>query len=162
MSEPKDKRVYCHVSNIDNKIFYVGSGSYYRPTRKAQRTKGWDFIAKKGYRVRVLKDFLNKSDSLELEELIIDTIGIDNLVNIGTGHHLKGKPSWNKGKTNYLSEEAKKKMGMSMARQCIDVTTNKKYKTLTDACKDINVSYSTTHKKLNGHLLNTNNNIKYI
>ena len=164
MKEPKDKRtksVYIHISHIDNKIFYVGCGGKYRATLKAQRTSLWNEVAKHGYDVKILKSGLSIDEALELEDFIIKTIGIDNLSN--QGNHLTwGKGAWNKGKKDYLSEESKRKMGLSIARRCVNILTNKEYETLKDACEDCNVSYSTTHKKLNGHLKNVNNNIKYI
>jgi|SRR6056297_3213142 len=161
MEEPKDKRVYAHISDVDNKIFYIGCGGKYRPTLKAQRTKEWNNTAKFGYSVRILKEGMMQEDALELEEFIIDTIGIKNLTNKGNHFTWSNHVPWNKGKSGYLSKKSKRKMGLSMARRCIDIKTKKVYETLKDACNDLNVSYSTTHKKLNGHLKNLNNNIKY-
>lgn len=78
-----------------------------------------------------------------------------------TRNKMMNRIPWNKGKSGYLSKESKRKMGLSIARKCIDLSTGKIYETLRDACNDTNLSYSTTHKKLNGHCNNTESKIKY-
>ena len=158
-----DKRVYAHISDVDDKIFYIGSGAKYRPTRKAQRTKDWNSVARNGYSVRILKDNMTKEDSLELEELIIDTIGIDNLTNKGNHFTWDNHVAWNKGvsRSSYVSEQGRINSALSNSRKCINTETGVIYNSLTDACNDLGLSYSTTHKKLNGHSKNINNKIKY-
>ena len=151
-----DKRVYCHISDVDNSIFYVGAGGYYRPTRKAQRTSAWKDIADKGYSVRILKDNLSQEDALELENLIIETIGYDNLTNTGAGRNT----SWNKGLSYEKDTRNKISLNSAMAKKVIDLGTGIVYRSLTQYCKENNVSYSRTHKILKGHQKG-NVNVKY-
>ena len=74
----------------------------------------------------------------------------------------KGYIPWNKGKSDYLSESSRRKMGLSMARKCINIETGKIYETLKEACIDSNQKYSYTNQRLNGHVPNTKSNkIKY-
>ena len=162
MKEPNLNVVYTHISSVDGKVFYVGSGGEYRPYRKAQRTDLWNSVAKNGYSIRIIKDKMSKEDSLELEEFLIEVIGIENLTNQGYNFK-KGDVAWNKGLSiyNYMSDDGIKNSSLSNARPCVDNETGVIYNSLKHACEITGVSYSTTHKKLNGHSKNINNTIEY-
>ena len=80
------KVVYVHRRIDNNKVFYVGMGSKRRPKSKSDRNKYWHNTVKKyGYNVCVLAEGLSTKDALDLEELIIQSYGLDNLTNMTTG-----------------------------------------------------------------------------
>ena len=58
----------------DNNIIYVGKGTGNRCYAKRRNIK-------QEYTVDIISDGLTNSESLELERLIINTIGIENLLN---------------------------------------------------------------------------------
>ena len=92
--------VYAHCDYNFNP-FYIGKGSGYRwKNGTTGRGKEWHKKTDElgGYRNRILMDNLNNSEAYELESFVIETIGLDSLVNEHSG-------SWNKGKTGVYSEE---------------------------------------------------------
>lgn len=111
--------VYLHRKKDDHKIFYVGKGKDKRFKSLSGRNNHWVNTSKKhGWYPIIVKDSLSEEDALDIEELIINTIGIENLCNknyfnggkSGFSHSIEskikmslrkiGKPSWNKGIKN--------------------------------------------------------------
>jgi len=73
--------VYTHTSK-DGKL-YVGMGNGKRPNSFANRLKHHKAVfTKKDTTIRVLAKMETKQEARELEELIIETIGLQNLINI--------------------------------------------------------------------------------
>lgn len=99
--------VYLHFKSTSHEIFYVGKGKNNRYKSKSGRNSHWLNTANKhGWYYKIIKSDMSEEDALELEELIIATIGLSNLCN---------KNYFNGGKSGYKhSEEAKIKMGISM------------------------------------------------
>lgn len=95
--------VYLHRKNNDNKIFYVGKGKENRYLSKSGRNLHWKNTVKKyGYYSNIIKDGLSEIDSLELEEFLINFIGIENLCN---------KNYFNGGKSGFKhTKESKERM----------------------------------------------------
>lgn len=79
--------VYGHYKKDTNELFYVGKGKGKRAWYKRKTTNlHWVNVAKKyGYDIRIFKENLSEDDALELEELIIATVGLENLTNITPG-----------------------------------------------------------------------------
>jgi len=77
--------VYIHRRLSDNIIFYVGKGSHGRNKRHSWRhgrSTHWQKIADEhGFYSKIIKDNLSQSDALQLEETIINRIGVDKLAN---------------------------------------------------------------------------------
>ena len=137
MEEPNLNVVYTHISSVDSKVFYVGSGKKHRPYVTNTRTKSWNEVAKKGYTVMILAKDLNKKDSLELERLIIESYGYENLVN---QHQYKNKRA---------------------CKKIIDTSTGLVYNETKDVCDAFSIKYTTLSKKLSGDLKN-NTTFKYL
>jgi hypothetical protein len=115
--------VYLHRKKDDDKIFYVGKGKNNRYRSVSGRNLHWkNTSSKHGWYSIIIQNNLIEEDALELEEFIIDTIGLNNLCNLnyfnggrsGYNHSLeskqkmsnskKGHTPWNKGtKCNYTS-----------------------------------------------------------
>jgi hypothetical protein len=110
--------VYVHKKKNSDIIFYVGKGKLNRHKSLSGRNLHWKNTAKKnGWYSVIVKNNLVEEEALELEEFMIETIGLENLCNknyfnggkSGFLHTIeskekmsiakKGKPSWNKGKT---------------------------------------------------------------
>ena len=73
--------VYTHTSK-DGKL-YVGMGNSKRPYSFANRkTHHKAVFTKKDTIIRVLAKMETKTEARELEELIIQTVGLQNLINI--------------------------------------------------------------------------------
>lgn len=115
--------VYLHIKKDNDKIFYVGKGKNNRYRSVSGRNLHWQNTSlKHGWYSRIVQSNLLEEDALELEEFIIDIIGLQNLCNrnyfnggkSGYNHSLeskqkmsnskKGRIPWNKGiKCNYSS-----------------------------------------------------------
>jgi hypothetical protein len=68
--------VYFHVNSLTNEIFYVGKGNCNRAFAKTRRSDRWlNYVNKYKYYVRIVKDGMTNEDALELESLLIETIG---------------------------------------------------------------------------------------
>lgn len=127
--------VYAYCNN--HGIFYIGKGTGTRIYNKTKRSSAFINKIKEGnwYYIK-LADGLTEEDSYELEELVIETIGLDNLVNLVPGGMAKYKIGRNmqgsnnprygakvldstkeKIKNSHLgkkaSDDTKKKMGLS-------------------------------------------------
>jgi hypothetical protein len=108
--------VYLHRKKDNDKIFYVGKGKGSRHRCTSGRNQHWKNTGKKhGWYSTIVQESLSEEDSLELEEFIIVTLGLENLCNknyfnggrSGFQHSLesrkimsskkKGGVPWNKG-----------------------------------------------------------------
>ena len=78
--------VYTHSRKDNGQVFYVGKGSNYRINVKCGRGKSWDDIVNNyGYTKRILVDNLSDEEALELESLVIESYGLENLINTDRG-----------------------------------------------------------------------------
>ena len=162
--------VYAHRRADNGKIFYIGKGSCNRAWVFRRRNKHWNSVATKGVEVEILMDNLTDSEAFELEELLCDEIGYDNLTNsapAGLGGVGKMKP-WNKGKKcpgiggrkpGYISE----KRGTS--RQglwgwYLNTETGEEFGRLQDAADSIKVKPETLRAWLNGQNPNKSSIVK--
>jgi hypothetical protein len=108
--------VYLHRKKDDQKIFYVGKGKEGRYKSISGRNLHWrNTVSKHGLCSKVVRKNLDENEALELEEFLIQVIGLENLCNknyfnggkSGYTHSLqsrekmseskKGKTPWNKG-----------------------------------------------------------------
>ena len=81
-----NKVVYVHRKKSNGEIYYVGMGSRKRALHKHRKNKHWRNITDKhGCEVDILYEGLTTEDAYELEEFIIETIGLDNLTNRTSG-----------------------------------------------------------------------------
>lgn len=76
-----DYCVYTHHNISDGAIFYVGKGLKKRPYNRSARSAEWIEKASQGYTVSIFLNNIDGEISLEIEKLLINIIGIDNLVN---------------------------------------------------------------------------------
>ena len=78
-----NKVVYRHIRLDTNLVFYIGYGNLDRPYSKKNRNKHWLNITNKTeYEVQILKSNLSIQDAKELEIILVDYYGRQNL---GTG-----------------------------------------------------------------------------
>jgi hypothetical protein len=98
--------VYIHRRLSDNKLFYVGKGKNKRHSSGCSRNDHWKNIASKhGWYSKILKKNLSEKEAYDLEEIIINRVGVDNLSN---------RNFYNKGQSGYKhSEKSKNKMSES-------------------------------------------------
>lgn len=108
--------VYLHRKKDDQRIFYVGKGKGNRYKSISGRNLHWrNTVLKHGWHSEIVHQNLNENQALELEEFLIQVIGLENLCNknyfnggkSGYTHSLesknkmskckKGKTPWNKG-----------------------------------------------------------------
>lgn len=81
-----DYYIYAHRKKTTGEIFYIGKGKKGRAHEKTNRNKYWKHTeAKHGRYVDFLAKGLTNDLAYELEELIIRTIGLDNLTNLDEG-----------------------------------------------------------------------------
>lgn len=73
--------VYTHTNTKGD--LYIGSGHKYRPNQKskARRSSNWWEAFKDGCEVNIIAEFKDKTTARELERLIIEEVGLSNLVN---------------------------------------------------------------------------------
>ena len=77
---------YAHRRNDTGAIFYIGKGSGIRHRVTGDRNKHWWHVYNKvGRTSEILMDDLTDDEAFELEELVIETIGLENLVNYSKG-----------------------------------------------------------------------------
>ena len=86
--------VYTH-SDKDGNVFYVGKGTKRRAWAK-NRSNQWLKKIKGGYTIHVPYTELTNNEALDLEALLIETYGIDTLVN-----KKKETPKQNRGTVYY-------------------------------------------------------------
>ena len=79
----KGKIVYLHRNALTGAVFYVGKGANRgRAYDEYNRSKEWNSIVSRDYfDVEIIAQSLSNRDAFELEEFVIETIGIDKLVN---------------------------------------------------------------------------------
>ena len=79
--------VYLHRKKSDNSIFYVGMGMYKsRANYFKGRNPHWTNVFNKyGANVDLIAEDITIDEAIELEMLVIETIGLDNLTNITLG-----------------------------------------------------------------------------
>ena len=132
MLDKEDKNnfyVYLHRKKKNDEIFYVGKGIGVRYKKSAGRSSYWSDVALNNeWYATIIKDNLSEEDALELESIIIRTIGLENLCNqnyfkggkygyvcsLSTRQRMseskKGHTPWNKGvKCEYSSLKMKGK-----------------------------------------------------
>ena len=102
--------VYAHRRKTDDSLFYIGKGSYFgksgcgRHQVTGDRNKHWHNVANKyGWYSEILMDDLTDDEAFELEELVIEAIGMGNLCNYTKGGDQPPKGGGApKGNTNRL------------------------------------------------------------
>ena len=72
--------VYIHKDTA-GRLIYVGSGVNYRYTSKQHRSQSWYEATLDGFIAEKLCEGLDKNSARELEDLLIQMIGIENLTN---------------------------------------------------------------------------------
>lgn len=65
---------YIHRRDIDNKIFYVGSGSVTRPYDKWKRDSKWKEVSNNGYSIHIVGIHSTKKHAEECEDLLIELV----------------------------------------------------------------------------------------
>lgn len=81
-----DKRfyVYGHYTKDTDTLFYIGKGSGNRAWTYADRGHRWtDIVTKHGLVVKLIKTDLDEQTALYEEQVLITTIGLENLTNYG-------------------------------------------------------------------------------
>ena len=75
--------VYLHRNSLTGNVFYVGKGANRgRAYDEYRRSEDWNKIVDEFYfDVDIVATSLSKEDAFELEEFIIETIGVENLTN---------------------------------------------------------------------------------
>lgn len=123
--------VYAYCNN--NGIFYIGKGAGTRIYNKTNRCQAFVNKIKEGswYYIKLAEN-LTEEDSYELEEIIVETIGLNNLVNIVPGGLAKYKIGRNMQGTNNprygitISENTKEKISKShLGKKASNSTKNK-------------------------------------
>jgi hypothetical protein len=91
MKIEKNKVVYTHVNPNNGHVFYVGSGGIRRAkaTHPSVRSKAWIEYVQEHNNIKpvvsIYKSGLSPKEASQLEELLIDMYGIENLVNEQVG-----------------------------------------------------------------------------
>lgn len=98
--------VYLHKKRNNDKIFYVGKGKNNRYKSSTGRNLHWKNTSSKfGWYPIIISNNLSEETALELEEFVINTIGLKYLCN---------QNYFNGGRSGYNhSKEAKQKMSIS-------------------------------------------------
>jgi len=111
-----ENKFYVYANYNKEGLFYVGKGTGTRIYNKTSRSKAFIKQANVGgYYYRILAGAISSEKAYELEELIIETIGLENLVNMlpgginsGAGRNMQGKSNPRYGIR--LLEETKRKI----------------------------------------------------
>jgi hypothetical protein len=87
-----DFYVYCHVKKTDGKCFYIGKGKNNRFKTTYSRNRYWKKVVDQhGFEPIILINGLSEQKAFELESIICEKVGHNNLVNIrkeeGWGGH---------------------------------------------------------------------------
>lgn len=172
--------VYAHY--IEDTIFYIGKGTGKRYLSKHSRNKHWNNKVKKygDFTAKILADNLNESDAYELEELVVDTIGLDCLTNVcsgggdafaipydrnGENNPMYGKPHPNKGKklpqnghqkrlgTKHTAESIKKNLLNQPTRREVSIE-GVRYDSMTQAERETGIPRRTIGRRINSGVYN--------
>jgi hypothetical protein len=126
-----DKVVYLHRRKSDNKVFYVGMGSEYRPyqLQKQYRSEFWcNYVSKYGEPiVEIVEKNLSKEDAFELEKKLIKKYG----------RRIKGRGGLvniTKGGDSYGSEANEKRV--------ICLKTGRVFESIKEYCIENNIPHS--------------------
>ena len=78
-----NSRFYVYTHSNSKGDLYIGSGNRRRPKQLSNdtRSKYWIEAFDNDCKVKIIREFETKVEAKELESLIIDTIGIENLIN---------------------------------------------------------------------------------
>ena len=96
--------VYCHCKKTDGKCFYVGKGCKYRYSDTNGRNLHWNNIVNKhGFTWEILINNISEEKAFELESIICNQIGYENLCNL---NQEKGNSGWT------ISEEQSKQRSL--------------------------------------------------
>ena len=75
--------VYCHRRKTDGKCFYIGKGTGNRFITSYSRNRHWYKIVEEyGYIAEILINNISEEKAFELESVICNKIGYENLINI--------------------------------------------------------------------------------
>ena len=124
MRKEDDKVVYRHRRLDNNEIFYIGIGSIKRSKdRGKRRNEYWNNIVNKTeYKIEIIAEDLNWDTACELEILLIQEYGLNNLSNLtlggegylGYSHTKEFKTKLSKLNSERIwSEESRNKMSNS-------------------------------------------------
>jgi hypothetical protein len=95
--------VYSHIKKTDGKCFYIGKGTGNRAKSEKGRNEYWHRIVNKhGFESIILVNNISEEKAFELESLICEQIGYENLCNI----------TKQKGRGHSKSEETKQKLSV--------------------------------------------------
>jgi hypothetical protein len=116
--------VYCHRKKDDGKCFYIGKGCFKRYKSKQSRNQYWhNIVNKHGFTWEILINNISEEKAFELESIICEKIGYENLCNMrsekGDGGYgwseeslLKIKNTWsNKSKEEVEKINNKRRLG---------------------------------------------------
>ena len=131
----KNYYVYCHRKKIDGKCFYIGKGTGDRFKTTYSRNRYWkNIVQKHGFEPEILINNITEEKAFELESIICNQIGYENLCNIrkelgwgGYSHSEETKQNMSIKKKGNISAEHKKALSDAVKGR---VSPNKgKYKT---------------------------------
>lgn len=134
----ENNRFYVYAMYNKNGLFYIGKGTGTRIYNKTKRSKAFlKQVDVEGYYYRKLAVDLSESDAYDLENLIIETVGLNNLVNMLPGGIMSGSGRNMSGLSNprygvKLSKETKIKI--SEARKGLKATKETKEKMSISRC----------------------------
>jgi hypothetical protein len=97
--------IYIHKRKTDNLIFYVGKGKGNRAYSTTGRNPHWNnVVAKHGYTVEIVKEFVLEQDAYNAEIDLIAEIGLENLTNLASGGGVNSGFKWSKESRERLSK----------------------------------------------------------
>jgi hypothetical protein len=150
-----DYKLYVHYDS-NNVPFYVGCGKANRYKDKHNRSKVWNKVASNGWTTEILEDYLDRDFALMLETAYINSFGrrdLDQgtLVNQSDG-------GLGSGKNRKMSDEHRQALsnGHTVHRkEVLDENTNRQYRSIKEACNELELNYNHVVKMMNGTRTNT-------